>query len=441
MLHLRDPVHGAIDLSAQERTLLDAAPFQRLRFVKQLGFSDLVYPGATHTRFAHSVGTMHVAGRMFDVVSQTLPLPAKLAAHFRQVLRLAALSHDLGHPPLSHSSERALPALSRLGLPAWAVASAAKATAPQAGGRAKAPGDDPPRRAKHEDYSRAILLAEPLAGILRERFGVSALEVVSLLGRTAPECEGAFVHGGVDYAPLLAQMVSSELDADRMDYLLRDSKFSGVSYGSYDLEWLLRNLGHGVSDGKAYLAIDRRAVFAFEDFLLARYQMFIAVYFHRSSVAYDALLHRYYERCAEAFSVPTSLEDFYACDDLQLYTALRASTHQDAKRIVQRRGHRVVCEDGPGDTPACDRLQPLLEAAGLDVIRKESHQTLSRYLEDRRQLFVLTPEGEVPLEGYTTLFDRPLKAATLLRLYVPPESLPQAQEILKSLPPAPPSQP
>src|SRR5690349_14024919 len=105
-MHIRDPIHGAIEINSDERALLDSPQYQRLRNVKQLGFADLAFPGATHTRYAHGLGAMQVATKVFDVLCPQLELDAADEKRFRQTLRLAVLFHDLGHPPLSHATER-----------------------------------------------------------------------------------------------------------------------------------------------------------------------------------------------------------------------------------------------------------------------------------------------------------------------------------------------
>jgi len=413
-MHVRDPIHGAIEVSRAERGLLDTPTVQRLRQVKQLGFSDVAYPGATHSRFAHVVGTMHIGARIFDAVFSRLNhLPEKTVQRYRQALRLAALCHDLGHPPLSHTSESALPPISALSLPEWAV-------------------DDSSRRATHEDYSRLLLLDSELASSLDLLFdgSPSATEVCALLGCSPPAAEGAFVHGSVDYGPLLRQMVASELDADRMDYLRRDALYAGVSYGIFDLDWLLSNLSASTRDGAAYLTLDRRAIFAFEDFLLSRYHMFLSVYFHRASVAYDEMLRRYYLEAAEAYAIPTTAQGFLQTDDIDLYTHLRASPDPWARRIVNRQGYRTVYEENPGDPPRFAEVGALLAAASIDTIESESSSTVSRYLEGSRGLYVRIPEGEVPVETYTRLFERYADAATLRRIYVDPDDLERARTII-----------
>src|SRR5438132_4741208 len=174
---------------------------------------------------------------------------------------------------------------------------------------AREPGE---RRAGHEDYTLKLLLDSALSAEIRRGFssrGIEPEHIAGLIcGRPSP---GPYPYRsrGRDLLPILRQVVSGELDADRMDYLQRDSFFTGVNYGKFDADWIVQNLAAVERDGRVYLALLHRAVFAFEDFLLSRYHMFLSVYFHSTSVGYEVLLQRrcesgeytpLYERYAEA---------------------------------------------------------------------------------------------------------------------------------------------
>src|SRR5438477_1898502 len=259
-MHIRDPIHGAIELTADERALIDSPQYQRLRNVKQLGFADLAFPGATHTRYSHGLGAMAVATKVFEVLAPKLDLEPGDRERFRQTLRLAVLFHDLGHAPLSHATESIMPPVEQLKLPEW-VRSAG-------------------RKADHEDYTLKLLLDSGLAAELRDRFGGRGIEpshVAALVCGKAPPGPYPFRSGGRDLLPILRQVVSGELDADRMDYLQRDSFFTGVNYGKFDSDWIIQNLAAVERDGSVHLGLMQRAVFAFEDFLLSRYHMFLSV--------------------------------------------------------------------------------------------------------------------------------------------------------------------
>ena len=123
MTRIRDPIHGAIEIDDRERAVLDAPFVQRLRGVRQLGFSEMAFPGATHTRYSHALGACHVLGRLFDSIFEELPqVPEREVERLRAAARIAVLLHDAGHAPFSHSSEAFLPRRSELGLPEWALA-------------------------------------------------------------------------------------------------------------------------------------------------------------------------------------------------------------------------------------------------------------------------------------------------------------------------------
>src|SRR5476651_1731049 len=203
-MHIRDPIHGAIGVTPDERALVDSPQYQRLRNVKQLGFADLAFPGATHTRYAHGLGAMAVATRIFDLLAPKLELPESDRVRLRQLLRLAVLFHDLGHAPLSHATERIMPPASELKLPAWVR------------------GDSAGRRADHEDYTLKLVLDSGLAAEISRRFaarGIEPAHVAGLIFGERPPGADPYRVGNLDYLPILRALVSGELDADRMDYL------------------------------------------------------------------------------------------------------------------------------------------------------------------------------------------------------------------------------
>src|SRR5207237_1303893 len=405
-MHIRDPIHGAIELTADERVLVDSPQYQRLRNVKQLGFADLALPGATHTRYAHGLGAMAMATKVFDAVAPQLALDADDRARFRQTLRLAVLFHDLGHSPLSHATEAIMPPVAALRVPEWARESGS-------------------RRASHEDYTLKLVLDSALAAEIRRRFSSAGIEpehVAGLICGRPPPGSYPYRSGGRDLLPVLRQVVSGELDADRMDYLQRDSFFSGVNYGKFDLDWLVQNLEAVERDGRVHLALQHRAIFAFEDFLLSRYHMFLSVYFHYASVGYEQLLQRYCDTSGDEYALPADIDEFLQHDDVTLIAALRASQNPWAKRIVRRNGYRPVVELGPsmeeGASAQLGDQRARLEEAGIDAFTTLSRGVLSTYGREAT-LYVRSPRGEVPIAEYTPLYERYAEAAMLARLYVP----------------------
>src|SRR6059058_2289961 len=420
-MHIRDPIHGAIEITADERALVDSPQYQRLRNVKQLGFADLAFPGATHTRYAHGLGAMAVATKVFDALAPRLELEPVDKDRFRQTLRLAVLFHDLGHAPLSHATERIMPPVSDLHVPAWA---------------ARDSGAD--RRADHEDYTLKLVLDSGLAAEIRQRFSARGIEpshVAALICGRPPPGPYPFKSNGRDLLPILRQVVSGELDADRMDYLQRDSFFTGVNYGKFDADWIIQNLESVERDGRVHLALQPRAVFAFEDFLLSRYHMFLSVYFHYASVGYEELLQRYYDTSGGEYQLPADVDEYLQHDDVTLLAALRASKNPWAMRIVRRQGYRLLLERGPfldpRGAPDLEEGLSLLASSGIDGFITLSRGILATYGREA-PLWVRTPRGEVPIAEYTPLYARYAEPAMLSRLYVPPERFDEARRLVDS---------
>lgn len=306
---LRDPVHGLVSFETEEEqivpALLETTEVQRLRRIRQLGLTSLSYPGADHTRFAHAVGAAFVMTQFISrlrAVHDAVPFWQRVTTDRAREALAAALLHDLGHGPLSHLFEEALPHIPR-----------------------------------HEEWTRRIIL-DP------------STEVHGVLCRfdpTLPERVANLVLGKHELN-FLARTVSGTFDVDRCDYLLRDAHFTGVGYGSYDLPWLLRSLRLGSSpDGSAPpLAIDgARGLPAIESFILARLFMFQQVYFHKASRASEWMLGRILERVRELVldgtRVPhlpaalraliadgdATLGEYLALDDGVLWVLLEAWRH------------------------------------------------------------------------------------------------------------------
>ena len=411
-MRIRDPIHGSITVSDEETRVIDSRTFQRLRHVRQLGFGDLAFPGATHTRHAHSLGAMHVASRLFDSITARSELPPATRERFRAAVRLAVLCHDIGHMPLSHASESIAPQRATLKLPEWM------------GGAA-------PGQATHEDFTAKLLIDSPLSQIIEEVYaaqGITPTLVASLVTGQLPPGAVGFSEGGVDWAPVLRAIVSGELDADRMDYLLRDSFYTGVNYGRYDLDWILQNLSAVERDGKAVLALSKAAIFAFEDFLLSRYHMFLSVYFHHTSVSFDWMLRRYYAEAPGEFEIPADPEAFLDCDDMALHLTLRRSKNRWAERIAQRRGFKRVAQFTERDDDYdVGELSKALDEAKVEHFTLESRGVLSKYFDEGENpsLYVIDRSNGrlTEVAKYTPLYERFAGAVRLSRVYVRPDQL------------------
>ncbi len=216
--------------------LIDTPEFQRLRRIKQLGLGLYTYQGAEHSRFTHSLGALHLMTRILDQLSDRYQISDRDHA----AARAAALLHDVGHGPFSHAMENVL-------------------------------------GVHHEQLTmQAVLSAETELGQTLSSYSRE------LPGRVSSIIEGTFKPAA------LAQLVSSQLDVDRMDYLLRDSLMTGAKYGLYDLEWIINALQIDQDGDRIYIAA--RGIYAVEEYLQARYYMFRQVYFHRSLRSAEAVL-------------------------------------------------------------------------------------------------------------------------------------------------------
>jgi uncharacterized protein len=238
----RDPVHNIIRLRTDNSEgelmmkLIDTAEFQRLRRIKQLGLGLFTYQGAEHSRFTHSLGAFHLMTRVLDKLGERYPIDPQ----DRTAARAAALLHDVGHGSFSHVMEKVL-------------------------------------NFHHEHWTVQVILDEQteISSLLRTHSN-------DLPGKVASIIEGKFRPSA------LAQLVSSQLDVDRMDYLLRDSLMTGAKYGIYDLEWIINALAIDESADRIY--VEARGLYAVEEYLQARYHMFRQVYFHRTLRSAEAVL-------------------------------------------------------------------------------------------------------------------------------------------------------
>lgn len=418
MVSIHDPIHGTIDIGPAEIKLIDSRPMQRLRHIKQLGFADMAFPGATHTRYAHSLGAMQMATRMVDRILEDLALPAAEHRRLRQMVRLAVVFHDLGHPPMSHVSERVMPPVGELSLGEWV--------------------SDTARQATHEDYTIKLLVDSELTALIEKYFGdqgVTGARLAALvIGQPPPGDPDAFVVDGRDLLPLLNQIVSSEMDADRMDYLRRDAYYCGVSYGTFDHVWLTQNLTALEHDGKLGMGLLHKGVWAFENFLLARYHMFLAVYYHHTAICFDHMLGRFFAN--GHYALPGDSDRYLQTDDIDLTAALRGSDDPWAELIVRRKPYRLLVETHDFGTDSRHAgLPERLQDAGIDHFHVRSKGVLSKYFKRRNEVFpllVLEPElGRVSrIEEYTPLYRRFEDVVGLSRIYCHPEQTADARALL-----------
>ncbi len=411
---IRDPIHGAIPVDDAEMAVIDHAFVQRLRGIRQLGFSHLPFPGATHTRYSHSLGVMHLAGRAFDACFRDEPFAGpSVQRQFRYCVRLAALCHDSGHAPFSHAAEFAMPTLRALNIRCYDPAKVAHRI---------------DKRAHHEDYTIAILTQTSLADAIRKHFAFTPEHVARLVSHEVAIDDDFFIHNGFDLRFLLSQLITSDLDADRLDYLVRDSYYTGARYGQTDVNWLVSNLARHVDEqGRVSLAIDRRALYAFDDFMIARFHMFVMVYFHQKSVAYEEMLKLYMQSPDCAYSLPADLQDYRRTDDSQLLAHLRSQGNEWARRIVEFDPLKVVFEaTGGGSQDRLEAARAALREQGIEswavpgmgvVYGQRKHGMPPIYVVDRHR----NPGHVVPVDEATVIFERYQDERCVGRVYVRPE--------------------
>jgi len=425
-MEIKDPIHGAIELSEREVDILDSHEFQRLRAIKQLGFAEYSFPGATHNRFIHSIGVMHLAGRAFDSIfrEHDFSLP-EVRERLRQVVRLGALLHDIGHGPLSHTTEEVMPLVGQLNVGAYSNR------------RSKV---DPKRRATHEDYTIKFVTDSPLAAVIRQRFPeITPLHVAAVIDNEFHIDDDFFHDRGLDYRPVLSQVVSSEMDVDRMDYLERDAYFCGTNYGRVELGWLIGNLACHERDGRVYLALNRRALYTFDDFLISRHHMYLMVYFHHKSIIYEEMLHKYLTSADCSYCLPASTAEYLKCTDYSLYEHLASVKNPWARRIADRRPHRMLIElHNTEESVRPEAMKEALTREGIEVIHASSQARLSKYHATQAQtsnpIFVVDHsdpmEKPVPIEQCTRIFQKYEETRVIERLYVADDDYPEARRFI-----------
>ena len=309
---IRDPIHGLIPRYTDEIRIMDTRVFQRLRGIRQLAMAHLVYPGALHTRFDHSIGTMHVAAR----ICQRLREFKYMNEQETKTVRLAALLHDIGHGPFSHVSEFLLD--------------------------------------RHYDKDKI--------GTLPERERIHEKITVEIIARNKEIWDVLNSKTRKDIVKLLSDrgqrdfrsdIVSGPLDADKMDYLKRDSHFAGVEYGRYDLEKIVDSCRVERRGSESYLAFDHEGVYALEQLVMGKYHMAQQVYFHRVRSITDAMLVRGLtiaiqnddSIASRLFTYDGSdafLEAYLSFDDEHLLRALRQSGDPKVQEIFSRLADRCL---------------------------------------------------------------------------------------------------
>ncbi len=268
---IRDSIHGNLPINKFEVEILDYPQIQRLRRIKQLGFISLIYPGANHSRFEHSIGTMYLASKLADNL--------ELNQYDKDLVRISGLLHDVGHGPFSHVSEAVLDV-------------------------------------SHEELTAYVVKKTDIKDKLSEKFDVNdIIDIVNGKGKLGP-------------------IISGELDMDRMDYLIRDSHYTGVAYGIIDTERIISNLKL-----EKELILDIKGVQAAEAALAARYLMYPSVYQHHTTRILNAMFRRALENLITNNII--SSKDMYKYDDMDMVSFCRQSEGL-SRDIMERLDNRKL---------------------------------------------------------------------------------------------------
>ena len=291
----RDPIYGFIRLTESELKIIDTSLFQRLRRIHQLALTKYVYPNAEHSRFVHSLGTVHASTAMFAAVLDNAGTERRTDVdnfQHARILRFAALLHDIGHIPFSHAAEDA-----------WL------------GG------------INHEQIGGYIITHyQPIRDVIDDT-GIDPKAVASLVTKT--------------YKPLyrlIGEILSGQLDADRADFLLRDSHFCGVKYGEYDFDRYSGMFAATDTGGSFRLIIDEKDLHVAEAFLIARYHYYMQVPFHRTRCGLDKVLEKFlidqnventwFETDADGNLTDVDFEKFESLDDYSLFDIFKKKAAQ-----------------------------------------------------------------------------------------------------------------
>jgi len=384
--------------------VLDSRPFQRLRQIHQLAMTYLVYPGATHRRFEHSLGVMELASRVFDIITaepihdtvrSIIPID-DLKRYWRRVLRMSALCHDLGHLPFSHAAEEEL--------------------LPDGWDHERITAEIIKSKEMREIWERGLTMPLKTEDIIKVALGPKKAKKLGLEFN--------------DWETILSEIITGDtFGVDRMDYLLRDSLHTGVAYGKFDHYRLIDTLRilpkskDGDDSTEPTLGLAAGGIQSAEALLWARYFMYSQVYFHPVRRIYDIHLKDFLKEWLPNGKFSTVIEDHLAITDNEVIVELRKAAlgtkhpgHIHAKRIIEHKHFKVLYECTPGDRnininagkavydAACEKFGP-------DAVRRDQYTQ-----KNSSQNFPVLQDGKIlqSIDLSDTLTKAPVAATDLV---------------------------
>ncbi len=418
LYEFRCPVFGFIELNDWERDIISEPAFQRLRRIRQLALTDYVYPGAMHTRFEHSLGVMHMATLLFDGITQRSKEILENDYGFnrdglkrsRVIVRIAALLHDVGHPPFSHASEELFPLKKNKGSTV---------------------------HYKHEDYSAAIVRYKFKSIIedhkINKNYDIKADDIAN------------FLEGDQNTGEILfwRNLISGQLDADRIDYLLRDSHHTGVSYGKFDWQRLVNTveiIPIKYDSSMNFIGVNESGLHAAEALILARFFMFTQVYFHKTRVAYDFHLRKAMKKILSNKKLPSpkekNLDTFLEWDDWKVLGFLSQGEGGEHGQRIRERNHYREIRHTP-ETPVQHDLEILekwRDALGK-LLMAEELASKSWYKLKEEDIPIITEtkvRSVIPLSNLSTIVSK-ISATKKVSLYVKKEDVDEAENKLQRI--------